>query len=83
MPYTICGQFLPYAVLGSAPARARAVARSPAAPASAQAPDASAFRRDTPMLVMSIRLFLLLGERPLWARYRVGNPLSFRLSAPF
>src|SRR5579863_5355757 len=49
------------AVLDPASARALAVIRSPAAPASAQAPASSAFRRDTPILVMSILLFQVLG----------------------
>ena len=44
-----------------ASARAFAVTRSPVAPASAQAPALSAFRRDTPILVMSILLFPFLG----------------------
>jgi hypothetical protein len=47
-------------VLRSVSARDCAVTRSPAAPASAQAPDASAFRRDIPILVMFIRLLLVL-----------------------
>ena len=49
------------AVLDSAPAGALAVTKSPAAPASAQATASSAFRRDTPILVMSILLFQILG----------------------
>src|ERR1700722_13190031 len=49
------------AVLDPASARALAVTRSPAAPASAQAPASSAFRRDTPIPVMSILLFQFLG----------------------
>src|SRR5258708_2508706 len=49
------------AVLDPASARALAVTRSPAAPASAQAPALSAFRRDTPIFVMSILLFQFLG----------------------
>jgi hypothetical protein len=48
-------------VLDPASARALAVTRSPAAPASAQAPASSAFRRDTPIRVMSILLFQILG----------------------
>ena len=49
------------AVLDPASARALAVTRSPAAPASAQAPPSRAFRRDTPIRVMSILLFQILG----------------------
>jgi hypothetical protein len=41
-------------VLGPVPARALAAIDNPAAPTSAQAPASSAFRRDTPILVMSL-----------------------------
>src|ERR1700733_324611 len=50
------------AVLDPSCARVLAVTRSPAAPASAQAPASSAFRRDTPIRVISILLFQILGQ---------------------
>src|SRR5580704_3278625 len=47
-------------VLCPAPARALAVTENAAAPTIAQAPASSAFRRDTPILAMSILLFSFL-----------------------
>src|ERR1700676_4139394 len=53
-------------VLCPAPARALAVTENAAAPTSAQAPASSAFRRDTPILAMSILLFSFFG---LWPKH--------------
>src|ERR1700740_2225038 len=57
-----------FAVLDPVPACALAVTKNPTAPASAQAPVSSSFRRDTAILVMSILLFQLLALVTLWGR---------------